>query len=76
MNNNGWISVDVALPRHSGEYLVRTYRKFEHFYVVSFSAKNQAWNSYDGIPIDENEAAFDDVTHWMPVPKFPKEEQK
>ena len=58
---NQWISVEDELPDEFGDYLV---------YGEGF-IESDYWNS----TIDEF-AFRDDATHWMPLPKPPKETQR
>lgn len=82
-----WISVEDRLPKKEGEYLCAT-RLFSHLmsiHVLGFSKnlskvskydlgdhKHAGWYSYDS---EYGYYSYDDVTHWMPLPELPKEEE-
>lgn len=62
-----WISVDDRLPEKSGEVLVY---KPNYMCVLDYSRKHQAFNAFDDL---ESVDYAIEVTHWMPLPKPPKE---
>lgn len=64
---NKWISVDERLPEKSGEVLIY---KPNYVDVLPYSRKHQAFNAYDDLVSVDYAIA---VTHWMPLPKPPKE---
>ena len=66
-----WIKCSERLPEKNGNYLV--YLDYEEVYVLPFSSRHSAWNSRDheDPPLHQ----IDGVTHWMPLPEGPKEEE-
>ena len=60
-----WISVEERLPEH-GRYLVVTLKVDGRTKVHTATYNNMGWLTYAG---------FGDITHWMPLPKSPKEER-
>ena len=62
-----WISVEERLPEKSGEVL--TYRP-NFVTVMDYSIKHKAFNAFDDL---ESASYAIEVTHWMPLPKPPKE---
>lgn len=64
-NSNGWISVKDRLPEPSDSYLLVTQKYREQRQVEYAKFENGSWRA-SGIGI---------VTHWMPLPEPPKEEQ-
>ena len=77
-----WIPVEERLPEKSGEYLIFTDEK--EIYAMEFDEdmgdkgefgwwtqqySNGGWAGSDW-------ATAEDITHWMPLPKLPKEEKK
>lgn len=74
MNNNGWISVDDELPidegfvlllKDDGDIIIGQYY-FEQSPFLSDTEYYQSIN-YEWL------ANLDEVTHWQPLPKPPKE---
>lgn len=65
----GWISVKDRLPEESGKVLV--YCKDGYMSAVHYSAKHQQFNNFDACA--KRDEVWD-VTHWMPLPEPPKEE--
>lgn len=68
----GWISVEDALPKESGQYLVVT--KWGSVTEMYFSARHQRFNCRDYYDLGE----VDDVSiltnrYWMPMPEPPEE---
>lgn len=68
----GWISVEDALPKESGQYLVVT--KWGSVTEMCFSARHQRFNCRDYYDFGE----VDDVSiltnrYWMPMPEPPEE---
>lgn len=67
----GWISVEDALPRESGKYLVLT--RAGMLFCVPYSAVHEAFNVSDHHTAERAwELAFRDVRFWMPVPDLPE----
>ena len=64
---NKWISVEERLPEKSGDVLC--YKK-NGISVLPYSHKHKAFNAYDSSYSAEYVIP---VTHWMPLPKPPKE---
>lgn len=83
-----WIPVEERLPEENGRYLVHSYipsLKHPFIYAADFSNDLYKVDSYDfarmkgkgGFFSYDNEWGFfeiDSITHWMPLPKGPKEE--
>lgn len=80
-----WIPVEERLPEEQGQYIVFVDGKVTtDFYCVCNDIKR--WLCYDGrlnaFYIDPysskptREPPYPRVTHWMPLPKPPKEEKK
>ena len=66
-----WISVKDRLPKESGHVLVFT--DCNMIYMVPFSAKHQLFNVRD---TDKScRTAIKGITHWMPLPDQPKENE-
>ena len=88
-HNAGWISVNDRLPEQDGEYLcASTYSAINQVLlrIRSFSKKlsdvseyylgdknHAGWYSYDS---EYGYYSDDNVTHWMPLPEPPKEDEK
>lgn len=74
-DNGGWISVKDRLPEESKNVLV--YCKGGYMSSVSFSHMWKAFNHFDsqGDPTEGDNHCFLDVTHWMPMPEPPEEEE-
>lgn len=64
---NEWISVKDRLPNKSGHYLAYIKNR-NAIYVEKW--ENNLWFLYDWWGIT------DDITHWMPFPEPPKEEEE
>lgn len=65
-----WISVKDRLPDRSGLYLV--HGQGGYMVVVQYSTFFGKFNAWDGSASrDVEQLAFDDVTHWMPLPAPP-----
>jgi len=60
---DNWISVKDRLPKIECEVLV--YSKENLIQIVSYNIRNDLFINYELI--------YDDVTHWMPLPKPPKD---
>lgn len=67
-----WISVKERLPDESGDYL--TFRKSGICAVLGYSAKYHAFNSCDNLPKSALKYRIK-VTHWMPLPQPPEEDE-
>lgn len=61
-----WISVNKALPKASGRYLIVLDGIIE---IAHYSALWKAFNAYDESAILDY--AFKNVTHWQPLPLLP-----
>lgn len=72
---NGWISVKDRLPDVEGFYL--TYTPDGNWSgVLHYSVKYQAFNTYDTLTPEEAQVVkLTDITHWMPLPEPPKEDE-
>lgn len=68
----GWISVEDALPKESGEYLCATDYGFVK--LLSYSAYHQLFNCQDYFDRERAEdLAITSVRFWMYVPDPPEE---
>ena len=78
-----WISVKERLPEQDGAYLVfRKWHNFTYTEVWKFSKDARTVDKYDFTRKWENvwyeydsevgHYTTEDVTHWMPLPDFPK----
>lgn len=68
----GWIFVEDALPKESGEYLVLT--RAGKLFCMPYSTVHEAFNVSDHHTARRAyELAFRDVRFWMPVPDLPEE---
>lgn len=72
-NMSNWISVKDRQPEKSGRYLVyiKTRGGFSDCRTTEYSARHKAFNAFD--ILEDIRYAFDDVTHWMPLPEPPEE---
>lgn len=82
---NEWISVKDKLPNKKGEYLCYVKSSFGNWMkIASFSTnlekvdkydfrgqQRSGWYSYDS---EWGYIEHNDITHWMPLPKAPKDE--
>jgi hypothetical protein len=59
-----WISVKERLPEDDGEYIVAT--KYGHIFIFD-------WLMGRFFAEDRNGLVYEEITHWMPLPKPPKE---
>ena len=66
----GWSSVKDRLPESS--CMVFCFDGFHNFYVTEYSAKHKKFNANDTEGGDFY--ALETITHWMPIPEPPKEE--
>ena len=64
----GWISVKDGLPKDDGDYLV--YTREEYIGLFWFDRDEKEWTEESDFPCLEGY-----VTHWMPLPEPPKEDQ-
>lgn len=75
-----WISVKESLPITDKKWGVKVLvhvvhqyreskRKEHHIRIISF-AQNQFW--IDHVGGNYYPASYAEVTHWMPLPKYPK----
>lgn len=68
----GWISVEDALPKESGEYLVTT--QWGDVTEMSFSARHQAFNCRDYYDLERaQEVSILTNKYWRPMPDPPEE---
>ena len=68
----GWIFVEDALPKESGEYLVLT--RAGKLFCMPYSTVHESFNVSDHHTARRAyELAFRDVRFWMPVPDLPEE---
>lgn len=68
----GWISVEDALPRESGDYLVAT--PWGDVTEMSFLARHQRFNCRDYYDLKRvNEVSILTNKYWMPLPEPPEE---
>ena len=65
-----WISVCERLPETTGYYLCYVER-YDVIDVIHYSTKNKAFNSWDENFSPDCVIA---VTHWMPLPEPPKDD--
>lgn len=63
-----WISVKERLPEEEDEYIV--YYGESIVTTLMYIPSEKRFYGWDQYPLPE-----DVVTHWMPLPKAPKEEQ-
>ena len=80
-----WIPVEERLPEEEGAYIVCVDGEVKWDAYCMFGRKER-WLCYDGrlnaLYIDpysskpKREPPYPRVTHWMPLPKAPKEEKK
>lgn len=71
MNSNGWIKCSDRLPDVFGFYL--TYmEELDRFTVLLWTGKDDASNPEKWIGAS---LTTDCITHWMPLPERPKEEE-
>lgn len=68
-----WISVKDRLPERSGDVLV-CHDEYYIMSVLSYSWRHKAFNAFDSLPTSENR--IESVTHWMPLPEPPKEDER
>lgn len=67
-----WTSVKTKLPSKSDKYMVYC---DSCIYVLPYSVKYKKWNVCDSFSAaNADKVSIDTVTHWMPMPKPPKEE--
>lgn len=71
---NGWVNVKDRLPEETGEYLF----VYDNYYVTYvtigwFNAYKAEWRMGHNriVPIEP-----ENITHWMPLPEPPKEDEK
>lgn len=68
----GWISVEDALPRESGYYLVAT--RYGDVHLLPYSIVHHLFNTRDEHTVEQaREYAFDTVRYWMYAPDPPEE---
>lgn len=68
----GWISVEDALPKESGVYLVAT--RYGSVFLTHYSSVHQLFNAHDHYTAEQARIyAFDGVRYWMPAPEPPEE---
>jgi hypothetical protein len=69
---NSWISVKDRLPEIEGEYLAFGYSASDaaRWVVVMYDPRDEFW--YE---LSSDRDWTDDITHWMPLPEPPKEEE-
>jgi hypothetical protein len=74
-NIDKWISVKDRLPDEDGEYLISMYhrfmiggiyKKYTGRFVAKYYAEYKEWRIMNDVCTS--------VTHWMPMPKPPKED--
>lgn len=67
-----WIPASEP-PKESGEYIVmiRCGRKAT---TLQYSVENDAWFDYSD-DADEDSIIYYPITHWMPLPEGPKEDE-
>lgn len=65
---NGWISVKDRLPEEGDDLsIMLVWRRFEHDYDTVRWRHQQGWDC-----VIQDKAT---ITHWMPLPEPPKEEE-
>lgn len=68
----GWISVEDALPKESGYYLVAT--RYGAICLLPYSIVYHRFNTRDTQTVEQaHEYAFDTVRYWMYAPEPPEE---
>ena len=67
----GWVSVNNRLPEKSGCYLA--IMPTGCLIVLNYSNKYKLFNCFDDI--EPNGHELKEVTHWMPLPSPPKEDE-
>ena len=65
-----WVSVKDRLPEKSGCYLAITIAG--SILVLNYSNKYKMFNCFDDLEPNGNQL---EVTHWMPIPEPPKEDE-
>lgn len=77
--SNNWISVKERLPEcNCGDYVLVLFKDHKNrrgrgmcvLELVVWGG-NRYWENYDG----NEDFGFDSVTHWMPLPAPPEEEE-
>ena len=66
-----WISVKDRLPDSYGDSSSKPVLATDNkcVYIGYYNFHHNSWRYYD----DFNSEVFENVTHWMPLPKLPKE---
>lgn len=68
----GWISVEDALPKESGDYLVAT--RYGSVNLLTYSIVHHLFNTRDEHTVKQaREYAFNSVRYWMYAPEPPEE---
>lgn len=68
----GWISVEDALPKESGDYLVAT--RYGAVRLLPYSVVYHRFNTRDTQTVKQaREYAFNSVRYWMYAPDPPEE---
>lgn len=77
---NEWISVKDRLPKKNGDYLcydgnyIRLLSFAKSLYSVDkYTFTNEHRSGFYDYDIEWGYCEWDEVTHWMPLPKPPKE---
>ena len=68
MLNHQWISVDEALPE-AGEEVLLFNKNYIRHYEIGWLRKEKEY-SKSKWAITNGFVEDDDITHWMPIPKF------
>lgn len=76
-DKNGWVSVKDRLPEKYIDVLVLVqYPKVNgytgHYMVIAWKSDDDSWKSDNNNFNNDPEGV---VTHWMPMPELPKEEE-
>jgi len=75
-----WISVMDRLPEHGDEYLVvrSSFGIYRAVDVCGYDKKSKKFGKIDMDYVYDGNGWYEvnNVTHWMPLPELPKEENK
>jgi hypothetical protein len=63
---NEWISVKDSLPKEDEYVIAYDGQEVEKAFIMRYDNNNPIWTYYDWME-------WDHVTHWMPLPKPPKD---
>ena len=66
-----WISVKDRLPEKEGRYLC-WFGKNKYLIGAEIETYVRDWEGFGNV---ESYTVFENITHWMPLPEMPKEEE-